>query len=304
MGTFNYNKSAFGGTEYMGRGWHKHLAPYLPKFGKYQSLIIPGVTPHPEDILNSDKQIIVWMHNTLAQFDDDKADTIRDFRFLDKVKYFIVPTEEHKRITLSEVSIEPERIYVIPNAIEPLKYNPEKFNNVSKVKVIHTSSMDRGLDILLNAMTIMDSDFTIEVYNNFYPDIYEQELPIDSKVKLYGKTPRMTVRQALEEAHIHAYPSTYPETFCLSQIEALSAGLLCVTSDFGALPEVSGGYGRQYPYVEDRAEHMKIFAEQLAIAVDDIKSNRFDPGAQIEYVNNKYSWKAVKEKWLEFHELL
>ena len=304
MGAFNYNQTSFGGTEYMGRGWHKYLAPYLPKFGKYQSLIIPGVTPKLDYMLNSDKQIILWMHNTLEQFDEDKEKIIKNPKFLDKVKYFIVPSEEHKKILLSEISIDAERIYVIPNAIEPLKYNPEKFKNVSKIKIVHTSSMDRGLDILLNSLTEIDKDFVLEIYNDFYPDFYEEEFVIDPRVKLYGKTPKITVRQALEEAHIHAYPSTYPETFCISQIEALSAGLLSVTSSYGALPEVSGGYGKMYPYVEDRTEHMKIFVKNLSEAIDSINSGNWNPEAQIEYVNKTYSWNAIKDRWLEFHEPL
>lgn len=300
---FEYNPNQFGGTEYMGRGWHKYVASFLPKFNDYLSLIIPGITPNLDEIFQSIKPIIIWMHNTPQQFDEDKLSIIKDPRLLDKVKYFIVPSEEHKRLTLLEIPVDPSCIYVIPNALEPLNYDPIKFNNLDKVKVIHTSSMDRGLEILLNAMPLVKENFSLEIYNNFYPDFYE-DFVVDKRIKFFGKTPRMTVREAIEVSHIHAYPSTYPETFCMSQVEAMSGGLLCVTSDLGALPEVSAGYTQMYSLPNTPQKHIGVFAEQLTQAIQIIKSGSFDPTAQIEYVNNTYSWEAVKQKWIQFHELL
>jgi glycosyltransferase involved in cell wall biosynthesis len=300
---FNYVPTEFGGTEYMGRGWHKYISSYVPKFDNYLSLIIPGVTPSFDDIFASTKPILVWMHNTPQQFDKDKLAVIKDSRFLDKVKYFIVPSEEHKKLILLEIPIDPERIYVIPNALEPLSYDPSKFNKPEKIRVIHTSSMDRGLDVLINAIPLIDEDFSVEVYNNFYPD-FQENFDADKRIKFFGKTPKMTVRDAIESSHIHAYPSTYPETFCMSQVEAMSGGLLCVTSDIGALPEVSAGKTVIYPYVEDRSEHAKVFAKELTKAIKKIKEATWNPTDQIEYVNNKYCWEAIRKEWIKFHELL
>ena len=300
---FNYTKDVFGGTEYMGRGWHQHIAAHAPKFDNYLSLIIPGIVPHPDDLYRSDKEMIVWMHNTPQQFELDKLEILRHPEFLKRLKCFIVPSEEHKRLTLLEIPVKPEQIYVIPNALEPLTYDASKFDKPSKIKLIHTSSPDRGLDVLLNAVSELEGDFRLEIYNNFYPDLIQDYVP-DPRVRFFGKTPKATVMEAIESAHIHAYPSTYPETFCMSQVEALSGGLLCVTSDLGALPEVSGGFGYMYPYTEDREEHGKVFVKNLNQALEDVRNGSFDPTAQIEYVNKTYSWDAIKDKWMEFHDLI
>ena len=301
---FRYTPTAFGGTEYMGRGWHKFIASHMPKLDNYLSYIIPGITPDLQGLISSDKKLIIWMHNTPQQFDEDKLSILKDSKFIAKVKYFVVPSEEHKRLTLKQIPIEPERIYVIPNALEPLLFNQNKFDNISTIKLINTSSADRGLKILVNAIPYIKEDIRVEVYNDFYPDLQENTLPFDSRIKFYGKTPKATVREALENSHIHAYPSTFFETFCISQAEAMSAGLLCVTSDRGALPEVSGGHTTIYPYEPDTSKHIKIFAEKLSEAINTIKSGNWNPEAQIEYVNKTYSWNAIKDKWLEFHELL
>lgn len=302
--TFTYNPQAFGGTEYMGRGWHRHIAPYVPKLNNYLCLIIPGVVPTTEEIHNSDKQLVVWMHNTPQQFDEDKLAILKHPKFMGNIKNFIVPSEEHKRLTLEELPMDPNLIVVIPNAIDPAIYNSSKFSNPKNVKLIHTSSSDRGLDVLLRSTYLIKEDFRLEIYNDFYPDTNHNFNIKDPRIKFYGKTPKATVLEALEESHIHAYPSTYPETFCMSQVEAMSAGLLCVTSDLGALPEVSNGFGIMYPYTTNRLNHADIFAEHLSKAIKDIREGNWNPTEQIEYVNKTYSWEAIKNKWLEFHETL
>jgi len=301
---FIYNPNAFGGTEYMGRGWHKTIVSYMPKLKNYDAYIIPGITPNMEDIAKSDKQLIVWMHNTPQQFDEYHLQILKNPKFLEKVKYFIVPSEHHKRLTLEEIDINPDSIYVIPNALEPLKFNKSKFDNPSQIKLIHTSSLDRGLEILLYAIPHIKEDIRVEVYNEFYPDLQQQAPVFDPRVKFYGKTPKATVLEAIENSHIHAYPSTYPETFCMSQVESMSAGLVCVTSDLGALPEVSGGFGYMFPYEKDKSKHTESFVNNLNKAINDIRKNNFDPTAQIEYVNKTYSWEAIKQKWIEFHNLI
>jgi glycosyltransferase involved in cell wall biosynthesis len=84
----------------------------------------------------------------------------------------------------------------------------------------------------------------------------------------------------------------------------MSAGLVCVTSDLGALPQVSGGFGYMYPYTEDKESHTKIFAEHLTKAIQDVKQGNWNPEEQIKFVNSEYSWERHKERWLELHDKL
>lgn len=287
----------------MGRGWHKLISPYVPKLSNYLCLIVPGRTPAIETIYNSDKPVILWMHNTTYQFGKDERKFLSDPKFHDKLKYLIVVSEFQKQETIKDVGIPAEKIIVIPNAIEALKYEPTKFNRVDKVKLINTSSPDRGIDVLLNSMTFINEDFELDIFSKFNPNEFPYYVP-DPRINFYGFSHKSTVRKHYEAAHIHAYPSTYQETFCISQAEAMSAGLLCLTSDLGALPEVSNGFTKTYTPPSDPIEHAKLFAEHLTKAIQEIKSGSFNPTAQIEYVNTTYSWEAIKQKWIKFHELL
>lgn len=300
---FSFNPAAFGGTEYMARGWHKHIAAFVPKFRNYLSLLIPGNTPNEREMYESNKPIIVWLHNLIEQFDNDKQAILKHPQFLDNVKLFIVPSISHKNILLKELPLKDSQVYVIPNAIEPIEYDAQKYQNIKKLKLINTSGADRSLAILVNAIPKVDLDIEVNVFNDFYPDLQDSS-KFDSRIVFYGKTPKATVRKFLSESHIHAYPSTFIETFCLSQIEAMSAGLLCLTSDYGSLPEVSKDYGVMYPYESNPQKHVETFAQHLAEAAETILSGKFDPADQIQYVNETYSWPAVKSKWQELHNTL
>jgi glycosyltransferase involved in cell wall biosynthesis len=303
LGIFAYNKEYFGGTEYMGRGFEKNIIQSLPKLKKYLCAMAPGSTPSFESMYATKKPIIFWLHNTPNQFGKNEQKFLSDIRFINNLRYMIVPSESSKQEVITQTPIPAEKVYIIPNAIDPLKYNPKKFDKPNNIKLINTSSPDRGLDVLLNAISIIDLNFELDIFSKFNPMQYPNYIP-DPRINFYGFSYKGTVLKHYEAAHIHAYPSTYPETFCISQAEAMSAGLLCVTSDIGAIPEVSGGYTTIYQYTEDKETHTKIFAEKLKEAIEAVKSGQWNPEAQIEYINNKFSWNAIRDKWLEFHELL
>ena len=300
---FEWNHEASGGTEYMARNFREKILPYTPKLQNYLSLIVPGFVPSENELYNSSKQIIMWMHNTPSQYSDEALAILRNPKFSEKVKYFITVSELNKKEIINEINVEPERIYVIPNAINSLQYNKNKFNKPNKIKLINASQPERGLEVLLNSLLFIEEDFELDIFGNFNPDKFPGLIP-DPRINFYGFSAKKTVHKHYEAAHIHAYPSIYPETFCISQAEAMSAGLLCVTSDIGALPEVSGGHTTIYPFEADNNKHAKIFAEKLSEAINTIKSGNWNPEAQIEYVNKTYSWDAIKDKWLEFHELI
>lgn len=297
---FSYTTNAFGGTEYMGRGFEQKILPFMPKLDNYLCVIAPGMVPPSEEMFNSDKPIIFWIHNTPEQFGQQAKKVLSDNRFIDNLKYLIAVSEFHKENIVKNTKIPADKVYVIPNAIEPLKYQPKALD---KIKIINTSDPSRGLSVLLNAVPLIKEDFELDIFSRFNPDEFPEYVP-DSRINFYGFSHKSIIRKHYEAAHIHAYPSVYLETFCLSQVEAMSAGLLCVTSDFGALPEVSNGLTQMYPLPVLEHEHVYLFAKQLTQAIQEIKSGSFDPTSQIEYVNNTYSWEAIKQKWIEFHDLI
>ena len=47
---------------------------------------------------------------------------------------------------------------------------------------------------------------------------------------------------------MYVYPSIFEETFCISLLECMAAGLYCIVNDFGALYETGAEFPMYIPY--------------------------------------------------------
>ena len=188
---FQYNKQYFGGTEYMAKNFHNQVIRFLPKLSKYNCLIMPGESNRPyHELVSDSKDMIIWLHNLLDQFGPQLMYMFGDKRFVDKVKYFVVVSEYHKSILIKDNGVDPDRIVVIHNAINPIQNNTDRFKDVDVVKLIHMSAPERGLDIIINALPKIKEDFRLNVYNNFYPDLVKfdaamEQLLDDDRIYFY-----------------------------------------------------------------------------------------------------------------------
>lgn len=309
---FQFNTHVLGGTEYQAKTFHERVLPESPNFLNYLCMIFPGKNLSDIHVPTIDKDIIVWAHNLPSQYDPSLTKSyFQSGLIFDKIKYLIVPSEYAKKQTMLESDMPAEKIYVIPNGIDPLKYDPSRFKDVKKVKLAYTSSHTRGMIILLNALTYIKQDFELNIFNDFYPEMYlENPFTTDPRINFYGKTPRKTMYKYLQQSHIFSYPTTFLETFCIAAAESMSAGLLPVYSEMGNLPDVINGYGlktegpKEIDGVVNGDEFAQRYSEILSEGIDIILSNKWDPSDQVEYINKTYGWDSVIKKWKEFHETI
>jgi glycosyltransferase involved in cell wall biosynthesis len=302
---FSHNSDEFGGTETVSRYFHNNFFEKLPKLKNYLCLVLPGYVP--DDILEYPNKIILWMHNTVDQFPLESQKTLQELRIKNKIEHIITVSEFHKEIVSNFLKFPKEKISVVNNILVPLNFNNEKFINFKKIKIVHTSDPSRGMFTLIKSLQYIDEDFDLEIYNVFDPELDVDhnsnffKLCNDERITFFGKTPKKVVMKALEESHIHAYPSNFIETFCLSQVEAMSAGLLCVYPKIGSLTEVSNGFGISYDFPLGQ-DHSLIFSEKLKEAIKIVKNNFYDPKDQVNLINKKYSHDQIYSQWLEFHK--
>jgi glycosyltransferase involved in cell wall biosynthesis len=302
---FSYNQQMFGGTEYMAKGVTENILPQVPKFYNYLCLVLPGNLPSTDPDYYLNKEIVVWIHCTTNQMVKWLIDTLNSPEVAKNIKFIVGVSEYHKQTLIRDfTNVSPEKFVAIPNAFEPVDFDPQKFVDVQKVKLIHASSSYRGMEVLLESLKDVEEDFELNVFNDFYPDTTGHpfaDLANDPRVVFWGRTPRKIVSKFMSEAHIHAYPSVWEETFCLVQAEAMSAGLLCVHSDFGALPETSLGYGDMIPYIELSDFY---YAEFLTNAIRKIKNGEHDPMEQSKAIREKFSWDQALQHWKALEEKL
>ena len=71
-----------------------------------------------------------------------------------------------------------------------------------------------------------------------YQELFDK-IEAHPQMTYHGFKPNNIVRNALQKAHIFAYPSIWMETSCIALMEAMSAGLMCVHPNLAALPETA-----------------------------------------------------------------
>jgi glycosyltransferase involved in cell wall biosynthesis len=306
---FCYKEEYFGGTEYMARYFHKNVAPYVPRLKNYTCLILPGQTDKAYfELIYEPKEIIVWLHNLVDQFGFQLYHLFTDKRFLDKVKYIITVSEYHKQDVIKKTGIDPNKVIVIYNAIPKIQNDVSRFDNIDIPQLIYTSSPGRGLEIGLHALSKLEIDFRLNIFNEIVPDIIKidhtnKKILEDPRFFFYGKTPHKTVLDHMSRSHIFMHTSNWHETFCLSLAESLAANCLSIYSNFGSLKEIGNNYGIMYE-VEGKTneEHVEIFTEKIVNAIETIKQKQFNPKDQGKIISNKFSWEVFTNAWIKFYE--
>ena len=174
---------------------------------------------------------------------------------------------------------------VIETGIVPAVLEGEKPRD--KIRICYTSTPHRGLNLL------------VPVFKNLYEKYPEIHLDVFSSFKLYGwedadaqfeplyqecrEHPGITyhgavsnqeIQDYLKTAHIFGYPCTWTETSCRSMIEAMSAKLVCVHPNRGALPFTSGNLNYMYQGDDNPQKHAALFHQALEQAIVDVRDNK------------------------------
>ena len=66
-----------------------------------------------------------------------------------------------------------------------------------------------------------------------FKSLYDQATQLPN-VTYVGYKPNEFIKENLKNYHMFAYPNIWEETSCVTAIEAMAAGLYCITTDFGA----------------------------------------------------------------------
>lgn len=293
--------SYIGGTELMLLNLKNKVFPYAPELKSWNWLLSPGRWNADQEDKN-----IAYIHLSSSQ---------GDFHFLEVPKFLnyivFVSYYQYQRFFESHPNMDTSICRVIKNCIEPIEISSKDYSN--KIKMVFQCEPYRGLDRLLMTLNILNNyqDIELHVFGNL--DInkawgldLELENSIkelcskDSRVILRGRTSNQEVREFLKEAHIFAYPSTHEEVSCISLMEALSAGLYCITNSYGALPETGIGLTKIYPFNVDAEKEAQLLAKEIEKAIDTLKSGTFDYLTQAAIANKTYSHEERLKDWLSF----
>jgi len=204
-----------------------------------------------------------------------------------------------------------QKVAVIETPITPLP-DVEKTFDDGIIRLVYMSTPQRGLSLLIavfEELAKKHPNIHLDVYSSFkiygWEDADKQFEPLYEAVR---KHPQMTyhgfveqdvLRDALTRAHVLAYPCTWTETSCRVLMESMSAGLMCVHPNLGALADTSGGLTTMYQYHDDPTLHAHMFYQYLEHAINEVKK----PEAQQylafvkAYANTRFNLEKIAGIW-------
>lgn len=297
-GTYNHIGSQ-GGTERMYAALYSRLdEETLAPFNIICSRVRPGS-------VKPDKTNILWLHDT---WDDPESEHLAD---PESRKRFgkLVFVSNHQQATFNMGRDVPfQDGVVLQNAIEPF---PEvKKPTDGPIRLIYHTTPHRGLELLVpvfEKVCEIYPDVHLDVFSSFKIYGWEQRdadfAKIFARIKshpnmtYHGFQPNDVVRTALLNSHIYAYPNIWPETSCISVIEAMSAGCEVVCPNFGALPETCANFASMYGWEENPNRHANVFASVLLNVIRNYRQGSDKRQFQKTYFDAFYNWDLRARQW-------
>ena len=258
-------------------------------------------------LLDTTRKNVVWQQ---LSYDQQNVALMRDKSFVDKVDCFVYVSNWQYEKFRNIYNIPEYKSVVIKNATEPFVYTQR---SQGKMKLIYTSAPNRGLDVLLDAFEVLSrDDVELDIYSStiIYGSDYSKQVdhvfkPLFDRasnmknVNYKGYGENSVVREALQQSHIFAYPSTFEETSCMAAIEAGSAGCKLITTNYGALYETGSEYATMVPFNSNRSMLVRSYAKALNQAINNyLKQENLDLlQKQSDYFNTFYNWQVRTSQW-------
>ena len=295
-------EEANGGTEMMRNQLYSRVDPDL--LDKFQIICSRVRWIDPK------KPTILWCHDT---WDDPESQHLKEEERRARFEKFVFVSNYQLSTYNLALQVPYAQSFVMQNAIDPIEL---KDKNKDQIKLIYHTTPHRGLNVATAAIMELakkhGDKIHFDVFSSFeaygwkdrdkeFEDLFNniREHP---QMTYHGYQPNEKVREALQEAHIFAYPSIWPETSCIAAIEAMSAGCQIVCPNFAALPETTANFATMYQWSEDIQFHANVFANMLNAAIQ----NHYDENTQRKllyqknYTDNFYNWDLRANQWTGF----
>ena len=200
-------------------------------------------------------------------------------------------------IILSAVA--PDRTSVIPNAIDSNQFtaDPSLRFPVGTINIVYVGRITyrKGVDLLIEAIPRISKKYLNvhwiiggdgDKFDNL--KFLVKRLGLESRVELLGRIAPGEVCTVLNRGHIFVNTSI-TEAFCIAALEAVSAGLLVVTTNVGGTPEIlpTDMLLLSDPNTDSLCKNL----EKAIAVVRDIS-----PYLLHERVKQFYSWRGVAER--------
>jgi UDP-glucose:(glucosyl)LPS alpha-1,2-glucosyltransferase len=298
-GTFS---QANGGTEQMYRYLINNIDPKL--LDKVQ-IICSRVRA---ENLDPNKKKVLWLHDT---WDDPESQHLKDEKSRKRFNQLVFVSNYQFQTYHQGLQVPYQNTQIMRNAIKPFE-NHVKPNFSEQIRLIYHTTPHRGLELLIpafEALLPIHPNLHLDVYSSFkiygwedrdqqYAKLFER-CRVNPNITYHGTVPNEEIREALKKAHIFAFPSIWPETSCIAAIEAMSAKVAVVSSDFAALSETLSAYGFMYRWTENIHDNVNRFASLLNTVIENWQTEFVQEKITMgkRYTDALYNWDHRLREW-------
>lgn len=309
---FNNFADARGGTELMVEGLLRNVDNDL------LSKVDIVVSYPPNGYTRTEgRKSILWVHDLAT--DPGLYKVFNDYQ--SQYDYFVFVSNWQKELFVKMHNIPYEKVVVIKNCIDPQDVSMKKWENIDKIKLVYTSTPQRGLNILYDVFNVLSKKYgtdkielnvfsSFDLYgerhklrNNPYLDLFS-ELQNTKGINYYGSVKHEILLEELKSQHIWCLPSIWEETSCIALMEAMSSGCFCVHSNYGALYETAANYTSMYRFTDDKSKHAGLLFESLDFLIDSVINNSTMLTRHLTlqkiYSDSFYNWQIRKHEWEGF----
>jgi len=300
-----FNES-FGGSENQLR----LLLKYLPDESFKDINLILNNTNH--DLLEKNKINVLWMQHFVNQ---KEARNLGSKDYVEKIDYIIFNSNWNFEKFVYQFKVPESKSLVIKNAIEKIEFEKKPKD---KINLIYHTTPWRGLTHLLKVFKSLNLEnvelnvcSSTKIYGKKFDDVlgkeYESIFDDCKKIKnvnFLGFVKNNKIIELLKKTHIYAYPSIWPETSCISAIEAMAAGCEVVTTNLGALYETCTPFGTFVGFDRNYENLEKKYKKALTDSIKKFWSIEVQEKLKLQQqtINILYSWDTRSNDWKKFFD--
>lgn len=210
------------------------------------------------------KKIIVWVHDVMLHnayngnyiertYDDGRQNHAFTENFCKRVDVVTCQSEWHARVLKELYPSLSNKIVEMPNGVDTELLNDVlSTTNLQKKRhrFIWASHHDRNIENVLRVwpkICAQIPDATLEIYGERTEKtaqfVHDAVSASNGTIRVHGKIPHIDLFQELKKSDVWFYPTFFPETYCMTALEAQLAGCLCIAFKTASLETTVGDRG-------------------------------------------------------------
>ena len=297
-------------------------AGFWEKFDFIIFLNCLGSAKEMRKLCGKNTQLLLWIHQA------DDVPIVQELENKEEkglYDYFVFISEWQKKRYVEKFDLDLNKIVVFRNSIgdvfnDLLDLNESILSVKNKpLTLAYTSTPFRGLKHLIDIFPRIQNqhpDVKLKIFSSMkvyqvssvdddaeYGPMYEIFRQMEG-VEYIGSIPQEKLAEELKKVAVLIYPNTFEETSCIAVMEGMASGCYIVSSDLGALPETTAGFG----HLISLENGIEIYKDKFVnVTIDILNRLKSDSRGEIEthlteqvqFCNQTYTWTVRSHEWLQ-----